>query len=199
MPKKKFIDHSFKDWNPKEYSPEKCVELISLMAGGKGTETFCSKNNISRNTFEDWKRKHKDFEQAFRVGKEKAKEYMVKILHDNMHDVTEEDETESGKILRTTKKFNMKVWNAIQRVSFAESEERELQKKVDPNATSGSQMSQILEGVKTGELNLTEAKKYADIIEVSARIKEVSDLTLRLTEIEKNLTVGIVDDDFKEE
>lgn len=183
----------YKDWQPKPYKPEYCVDLLDVMARGRGIETFNSDKNISRQMFYNWLKEYSDLRLAYELGKEKAKKYMASMLHDYAieHPGTKD---EAG-----SPRLNMKAWSAICKYSHQLPDERMLNL---PSLTEGdtkSKMAGVLNAVASGEITALEGQQLAQTLEVAQRITETSELFAKVEQLEQALQSGSSDEEFKEE
>ena len=176
----------WKDWQPKLYKPSYCIDLVLVMANGRGTETFNSDKNISRQLFYNWLKQYPDFRLAYALGKEKAKKYMIEYPGSK-------DEPGGPRI-------NMKAWQAVMKYSHELPDSRLVElPEFDPAGSIKNQMTTILQALSEGIITPDEALKLGQLLDVAQKITETAELTERLSEIEKAMQSGSMNDEFKEE
>lgn len=57
---------------PTKYHPKYCQQLIDHMSQGLAIESFAAKLNVSIPTVYEWRKVHKEFSNAFEIGKAKS-------------------------------------------------------------------------------------------------------------------------------
>lgn len=74
---------------PSKYKPEYCEELIKHMEGGLSFEAFGGVVSVSRQTLYEWRDKHPEFNEAFKLGLSLCLKYYEEIGKQAMHGLIE--------------------------------------------------------------------------------------------------------------
>lgn len=175
-------------WEPKEFTPSHCVDLIKCMAKGRGFQHFASMNNLSRATFYRWVQAYPDFSLAYQIGKIKADDYLIALL--------DEYKIEIG--VEGTEKLNIAIWKELQKVTRTAVDQKE-STMLTLSGSARTMMTSVLDALGQGLIELEEAERLAKLIETAQRITETSELMARIEELEQALTSGVKQDEFKEE
>lgn len=178
----------WKDWQPKEFQPTLCTDLILLMAKGKGPQAFNAINNISRATFYRWLEEFPDFKLAYEVGKQKCDAYLLDLLHEYKIEAKADG----------TCTLNVSIFKEIEKAARRSPERREAAMVVKGD-TPKTMMTSVLQALGQGMIGLEEATEYAQLIELSQRVGETSELMQKVEELERALSGGATKDEFVEE
>ena len=163
-------------------------ELIAILSKGKSYSAFCAKNDLSEQGFRDFLKKHKEFADAYEVGRQKSKAFMEQLAFDHIS-VGEEDS-----------KLNTTVWSMIMRNRFGLTEHRKVKVPgIDKAKTFAEKMKKIDTLVANGDLTTHEAAQLSKYIETGANVFEKTELVKRVEQIESSVASGVSDTDFKEE
>lgn len=181
----------WKDWQPKEFKPTHCTQIIDMMSRGRGPQSFSSANNIGKTTFYQWVKDYPEFKLAYNIGKQKCDAYMLELLHENKVEVK----------IDGTSVLNMQVFKEIKKSTRCDYDKGEsaLHLLTTPDASPKTMMHVILCGVAQGLVGLEEADQMARLIETSQKIGDAADLIARVDQLEKMLEAGVKTDEFKEE
>jgi len=179
-------------WEPREFTPSHCVDLIQIMSTGRCPTAFNAKHNLSRAMFYRWVSEHRDFNLAYAIGKELSKNYLYGMLHENAVELHDPQ--------GITQKLNMAVWREIMKHQHQIPEAREASMQLAKVASGPkTMMTSVLEAVRAGLIDLEEAERLAKLIETSQKITETSELMAKIEALEAQLKGGASTDDFKEE
>jgi hypothetical protein len=69
---------------PTIYKKEYCKKLIDYMAQGLSFESFAGELSVNRDTLYEWRTKHPQFSDAYKIGKEKRNQLAEKIYFASM-------------------------------------------------------------------------------------------------------------------
>ena len=179
---------SYQAWEPKEFLPTHCTQIIQLMESGKSYHTFCSENNLPSYTFFRWLNLYPDFKLAYHIGKIKFDEHMIDLLRQYQVEV-KADGTET---------LNIQIYKELQKHSRQKPDQLESNSLLTPDSPR-TMVTVVLEGLQKGLYDTDEAVKLANLIETAQRVNETSELAKRIDEIEIALKGGTAVNEFKEE
>lgn len=188
-PKGDKIAKEWKDWQPKEFQPTHCTQLIKIMSEGKGIQAFNAANNLSQATFYRWIKEYPDFAIAYGIAKQKCDDYLLGLLHEYKIEFKAD-----GAIT-----LNVQIWKEIQKATRLVHEKKEMALGINLSGNHNTMMTSVLHGLMQGAIEIDEAQELAELIGKAQNIEERGELNQRVEELEKALSVGVAADDFKEE
>lgn len=188
-PKGEKAPKEWKDWQPKEFKPTHCTQLIMLMSQGKGPQSFNAANNLSQATFYRWVKEYPDFATAYEIAKQKCDDYLLGLLHE--HKI---ESKADGSV-----SLNMHVWREINKTSRLAHDKKETTLGVNLSGNHNTMMTSVLHGLTVGVIGIEEAQKLAELIGKAQDIEERGELVKRVEELENALKNGITVEEFEEE
>ena len=177
------------DWQPKDFKPTHCTDLIRAMAQGRGMQTFCAQNNLTRQLFYTWINTYSDFKLSYEVGKLKCDEYLVNLLHDNKIEVKADGTTT----------LNVQIFRELKKTTREVNERKEAVMLVNLSGDTKTMMTSVLNALGAGLIELDDATSLANLIELNQRVGENSELMAKIEALELALKSGSSDHEFKEE
>lgn len=178
-------------WGSK-YSESMCLEIIEMFSEGKTRSQFCAHHTISKQTFDNWKRKNPLFSKACEVAHEKARAYYDEMREDHL---IQEFDLET----KTARGLNHALFNRMYNARFNIPDKRSVNVKgLSKSKDERTMLKAIMSAIEKGELTPDEAQKLASIIDVSLKIKHTVELEERLEMLEKAQKTGFSDDEFEE-
>jgi hypothetical protein len=177
------------DWQPKDFKPTHCTDLIKVMSKGKGMQTFCAQNNLTRQLFYTWLNKYSDFKLSYEIGKLKLDEYLLDLLHEYKIETATDGTT----------KMNVQIYREIRKATREAHEKREAVMHVNLGGDTKTMMTSVLNALGAGLIDLDDAAMLANLIETNQRVGENSELFAKVEQLEQALQSGVKQDEFKEE
>jgi hypothetical protein len=138
-----------KEGKPTKYNNEKHIGLLfETFKAGEGIMAFCAEALISKQTFYDWLKAHKEFKEAYDIA--------INISGRKW-------ETEP----LTNPNFNFPYWSTIMRNRFGYGKPRV---QVNKDTTPIARIEAIWSGLEEGSLSAQEATQIASIVTTQANI-----------------------------
>jgi DNA-binding transcriptional regulator YiaG len=69
---------------PSKYKPEYCLQVVEFMSSGLSLTAFAASVDVSRETIEEWKRKHPEFSESCARAMAKAQAWFERKFNDNL-------------------------------------------------------------------------------------------------------------------
>lgn len=146
--KNDLIKH-FKSCKPTKYDAEKHLGImIDVFSEGEGVMAFCDEALISKDTFYEWLKAHKEFKAAYEVIINKAGRQWEAYPKNNPD-------------------FNFPYWSTIMRNRFGYGKPKV---RIVKDATPIARMNAIWEGLEEGELSGQEATQLGSLVTVQNNI-----------------------------
>jgi len=159
------------------------------MSKGKGMQTFCAQNNLTRQLFYTWLNKYSDFKLSYEIGKLKLDEYLLDLLHEYKIETATDGTT----------KMNVQIYREIRKATREAHEKREAVMHVNLGGDTKTMMTSVLNALGAGLIDLDDAAMLANLIETNQRVGENSELFAKVEQLEQALQSGVKQDEFKEE
>jgi hypothetical protein len=146
--KNDLIKH-FKSCKPTKYDAEKHLGImIDVFSEGEGVMAFCDEALISKDTFYEWLKTHKEFKTAYEVIINRAGRQWETYP-------------------KTAPDFNFPYWSMIMRNRFGYGKPKV---RIVKDATPLERMDAIWDGIEKGELSTQEATQLGSLVTVQNNI-----------------------------
>lgn len=157
-----------------KYDPNRhCPMLIKIFTTGGEICHFCSDAEIVRSTFFEWVNKHKEFELAYNMAREKAYKFWMELTPNKMM----EDNME---------RFNFNVWRTVMRNRFGFTEHRKIAlPRLKSCKSHQARIDCIVDYISEGELTAQESTHLANLILAALKVDENTNLQERLEKAEQ--------------
>ena len=166
-------------WGSK-YKDEMCDEIIEMFSKGKSQAHFCATHSIGTDTFQKWRRRHKDFDRACIVAHNKARQYW-----DAMRETYLIEDAEGVKM-------NWNAFNKMYNTRFNIADKRTVKVKGLGKSKDEREMLKCLtNAVEQEELTPDEASKLLGIVETSLKVKQTNELEDRLKVLEDSQGIEV--------
>ncbi len=166
-------------WGSK-YKDAMCDEIIEMFSQGKSQAHFCATHSIGTDTFQKWRKRHKDFDRACIVAHSKARQYW-----DAQREIYMVEDPEGAKM-------NWNAFNKMYSARFNIADKRTVKVKGLGKSKDEREMLKCLtKAVEDEELNPDEASKLLGIVETSLKVKQTNELEDRLKALEISLDVEL--------
>lgn len=156
-----------------KYTPDKGDALIKIMASGGSRADFCSKSNISYKTFDNWRKKYPEFQEAYEEGLPKAEAWWQRKATEHIvHQVAGDQ-------------LNSVAWSMNMRNRFGWTEHRTIELPGLTEGKTAQEKFDILAGyIENGKYTGTEITALTNLLSVGLKIMEQARLEERLDELE---------------
>jgi hypothetical protein len=187
--KVKVQTREWKDWQPKDFKPTHCTDIIRMMSKGGGPQTFCAQYNLSRALFYQWLTNYPDFKLSYEIAKLHCDQFLLKQLQDYCVEV-DKDGIET---------LNIQIWKEQKKMVREVQERKEAVMQVNLEGDTKTMMTSVLNALGAGLIELEDATALANLIELNQRVGENSELMAKIEALELALKSGSSDHEFKEE
>jgi len=148
MIKDNFVKH-YRAGKPTKYEEEKHIGLLfDVFSKGEGVAAFLDEAAISKQTFYDWLKAHKEFAAAYEGALNRSQRKWEAYPKDNPD-------------------FNFPYWSTIMRNRFGYGKPKV---RIVKDATPIARMNAIWEGLEEGELSAQEATQLSSVARTQAEI-----------------------------
>jgi len=179
----------WQDWQPKDFKPTHCTDIIRMMSVGGGPQTFCAAYNLSRQLFYNWLALYPDFKHAYEIAKIKCDEFLLRQLQTYAVEVDKDG----------TEKLNIQIWREQKKFAREVQEKKESMTHVSLTGDTKTMMTSVLNALGAGLIDLDDADALARLIELNQRVGESSELMAKVEALELALQSGTTSNEFKEE
>lgn len=166
-------------WGSK-YTESMCLEIIEMFSVGKTRSMFCAKHTICNNTFEKWRARHPLFNVACDIAHDKARAYFDRMRDEHLlSEIDLENKSMTG--------INHAVFNRMYNTRFNIPDKRAVKVKGLGKSKNEKEMLKcLMRAIESGELTPDEAQKLASIIDVSLKVKSITEIEAMLKEIKES-------------
>lgn len=158
---------------PTKYKRDIHIKMLKdIYSKGGDIAHFCREAGIARDTFQMWRKTHPEFHEAYKIALEVARAHWEDIGANSLYDAN----------------FNQNAWCRIMLNRFEMTQSRKVAIKGLSTADSYKAKFQCVEGeLEEGNLTPEEAHKLAQFISVGAKIEEIDELKVRVSNLEGKL------------
>jgi len=161
--------------NYSSYTPDVIPAIKNWMKDGATLAMVCRNLQISRQTFYNWIKKHKELEEAYKIGKEWGEGYLDEAGLHNLDNPT----------------FNAVLYQMIRRNRCGWTEHRKVMLQAYENAETYEQRMQALnKAVATGQLTPDEYKNMMSSEAQRARVDETAQLRAEVAQLKEMVKDG---------
>lgn len=166
-------------WGSK-YTESMCLEIIEMFSKGKTQSNFCAKHTIGKNTFERWRLRHPLFDLACVAAHEAARSYFDDLRNEHLiNEIDLDTKSMTG--------VNHALFNRMYNTRFNIPDKRAVKVKGLGKSKNEKEMLKcLMRAIESGELTPDEAQKLASIIDVSLKVKSITEIEAMLKEIKES-------------
>lgn len=172
-----------------KYRESMCLQIIEMFSRGKTLAHFCATNNIGRDRYGAWRKRHKLFDACCIVAHDKARDYWDAKREEYLEE--EHLLTEKGEI-QINRKLHWGAFNKMYSARFNIADKRTVRVKGFGKAKDERAMLKCLgQAIEDQELTPDEAQKLGTLIDVSIKVKTNQEMEDRLGILETAHKLGI--------
>ena len=165
---------SIKSGRPSKYDEETHCVMVLKCFGQHGTlSSFCVEAKVSETTFWDWNRKHKVFNECYRVG------YMM----------GQKKWENDGEINKDNEEWNFDHWKAIGMQRYGLGRNPKIRVGISPGANPYTQYKQLVKLAGDREFTSSELKQLMESINVGVRAHESFELQKQIDNMKKDMAL----------